>query len=34
MSKLRFVTPDKEGSMSTLWQEEDFKQISSRELLT
>ena len=34
MSKLRFVTPDKESSMSTLWQEEDFKQICSRELLT
>ena len=27
-SKLRFVTPDKESSMSTLWQEEEFKQIS------
>ena len=33
-SKLRFVTPDKESSMSTLWQEEEFKQICSRELLT
>jgi len=33
MSKLRFVTPDKESSMSTLWQEEDFKQICSRESL-
>ena len=33
-SKLRFVTPDKEGSMNTLWQEEEFKQICSRELLT
>jgi len=33
-SKLRFVTPDKESSMSTLWQEEEFKQISSRESLT
>ena len=32
-SKLRFVTPDKVSSMSTLWQEEDFKQICSRELL-
>jgi len=31
MSKLRFVTPDKESSMSTLWQEEEFKQICSRE---
>jgi len=34
MSKLRFVTPDKENSISTLWQEEEFKQICSRELLT
>ena len=34
MSKLRFVTPDKESSMSTLWQEEEFEQICSRELLT
>jgi len=33
-SKLRFVTPDKESSMSTLWQEEEFKQICSRKLLT
>jgi len=33
-SKLRFVTPDKESSMNTLWQEEEFKQICSRELLT
>jgi len=33
MSKLRFVTPDKESSMSTLWQEEEFKQICSRESL-
>jgi len=33
-SKLRFVTPDKESSMSTLWQEEEFEQICSRELLT
>ena len=33
-SKLRFVTPDKEISMSTLWQEEEFKQICSRESLT
>jgi len=30
-SKLRFVTPEKESSMSTLWQEEEFKQICSRE---
>jgi len=29
-----FVTPDKESSMNTLWQEEEFKQICSRELLT
>ena len=34
MSKLRFVTPDKESSMSTLWQEKEFKQICSRESLT
>jgi len=33
-SKLKFVTPDKENSMSTLWQAEDFKQICSRESLT
>ena len=33
-SKLRFVTPDKQSSMSTLWQEKEFKQICSRELLT
>ena len=33
-SKLRFVTPDKESSMSTLWQDEEFEQICSRELLT
>ena len=33
MSKLRFVTPDKESSMSTLWQEVEFKQICSRESL-
>jgi len=26
-SKLRFVTPDRESSMSTLWQEEEFEQI-------
>jgi len=32
--KLRFVTPDKESSMSTLWQEEHFEQICSRESLT
>jgi len=33
-SKLRFVTPDKESRMSTLWQAEEFKQICSRESLT
>jgi len=33
-SKLRFVTPDKEISMNTLWQEEEFEQIYSRESLT
>ena len=33
-SKLRFVTPDKESSMDTLWQEEEFEQICSRESLT
>jgi len=33
-SKLRFVTPDKERSMNTLWQEEELEQICSRELLT
>jgi len=33
-SKLRCVTPDKESSMSTLQQEEEFKQICSRESLT
>ena len=33
-SKLRFVTPDKESSMSTLWQEEEFEQVCSRESLT
>jgi len=33
-SKLRFVKPDKESSMSTLWQEEEFEQICSRDLLT
>ena len=30
-SKLRVVTPDKESSMNTLWQEEEFEQICSRE---
>jgi len=33
-STLKFVTPDKESSMSTLWREEEFKQICSRKLLT
>jgi len=33
-SKLRFVTPDKEISMNTLWQEEEFEQICSKESLT
>jgi len=33
-SKLRFVTPDKESSMSTLWQEKEIKQICSRKSLT
>ena len=32
-SKLRFVTPDKESSMNTLWQEEEFEHIYSRDLL-
>jgi len=33
-SKLKFVTPEKESSMSTLWQEEQFEQICRRESLT
>ena len=33
-SKLRFVTTDKESSMNTLWQEEEFEHICSRESLT
>jgi len=33
-SKLRCVTPDKESSMNTLWWEEKFEQICSRESLT
>jgi len=33
-SKLRFVIPDKESSMNTLWQEKEFEQICSRESLT
>jgi len=32
-SKLMFVTPDKESSMSTFWQEEELEQICSRESL-
>ena len=32
--KLRFVTPDKESSMNTLWQEEEFEQICSSDSLT
>ena len=33
-SKLRFVKPDKESITNTLWQEEEFDQICSRESLT
>jgi hypothetical protein len=33
-SKLKFITPDKESSMNTLWQEEEFEQTCSRESLT
>jgi len=33
-SKPRFDTPDKEGGMNTLCQEEEFEQICSRESLT
>jgi len=34
-NKFRFVAPDKESrSMNTLWQEEEFEQICSRESLT
>ena len=33
-SNLRFVIPDKESSMNTLWQEKEFEQICSRESLT
>jgi len=32
--KLRFVTPDKESSINTLWQDEEFEQICRRESLT
>ena len=32
-SKLRVVTPEKERSMNTMWQEEEFEQICRRELL-
>jgi len=31
---LRLVAPDKESNMSTLWQEEEYKQICNRDLLT
>jgi len=34
VSRVRFVTPDKESSMNTLWQEEEFEQICRRESLT
>jgi len=34
VSKLRFVTLYKESRMNTLWQEEEFEQICSRESLT
>jgi len=33
-NKLRCVTPDKESSMKTSWQEEEFEQICRRESLT
>jgi len=33
-SKPRFVIPDKESSMNTLWQEEEFEQICRQESLT
>jgi len=33
-SKLRYVTPHKESSMNTSWQEEAFEQICRRESLT
>jgi hypothetical protein len=32
--KLRFVTPDDESSMVTLWQEDKMEQICSKESLT
>jgi len=32
--KLRFVTPDKESNMNTLWREGEFEQICRRESLT
>ena len=34
MSKLKFVTLDKESNMSTLWQREEFQKICSKEDLT
>jgi len=33
-SKLRYVTPHKESSMNTSWQEEEFEQICRRKSLT
>jgi len=33
-NKLRFITSDKESSMSTLWQKEEFEQTRGRESLT
>jgi len=33
-SKIRFVTPDEEGSMNTFWQEKEIEQICSRESRT
>jgi len=32
--KLRAITPDKESSMDTLWQEKEFDQVYRRESLT
>ena len=34
MSKLKFVTLDKESNMNTLWQREEFQKICSKEDLT
>jgi len=33
-SKLRFITPDKQSNMNTLWQDPEFEQICSKESLT